>query len=72
MSPAPLIRTRVVKDGHSVAVRLPATLGLKPGDEVEVAIRPLGEWPAGYFDLEPTPEFPLPGHCKGRNRDPHK
>lgn len=72
MSPAPSIRTRVVKDGHSVAVRLPASLGLKPGDEVELSIRPLGEWPAGYFDLEANPGFPLPERCKGRNREPHK
>lgn len=68
MSPAPMIRTRVVKDGHSVAVRLPATLGLKPGDEVDLVLRRVDEWPAGYFDQEPSPAFPLPGRCRGKNK----
>jgi hypothetical protein len=71
MPPDPSIRARVVKDGHSVAVRLPASLGLKPGDEVELTLRPLGAWPADFFQLEASPLFPLPERCRGRKRDAH-
>ena len=66
------IRARVVKDGNSVAVRLPASLGLKPGDEVDLAIHLVGTWPAGYFDLEPSPEFPMAERTKPKSREARK
>ena len=58
--PAPSIRAKVIKDGNSVAVRLPASLGLKPGEEVNIDVRRVNSWPAGYFELEPSPDFPMP------------
>lgn len=63
------IRARVVKDGNSVAVRLPAALGLHPGDEVVLTVERVGGWPEGYFDLEPSPAFPLPDRSRHGTRE---
>jgi hypothetical protein len=54
------IRARLYQEGTSVAVQLPASLGLSPGEEVEIFIRRIHDWPPGFFDLEPSPEFPMP------------
>ena len=51
-SPSPSLRAKVVRVGNSVGVRLPANLHLKPGDEVEITIRPVDAWPEGYFDMQ--------------------
>jgi hypothetical protein len=68
----PAIRAKVIKNGNSVAVRLPASLGLKPGDEVDVNIRRVAAWPPGYFDLEPSPEFPMPERTQPEAREARK
>jgi antitoxin component of MazEF toxin-antitoxin module len=68
----PSIRARVIKDGNSVAVRLPASLGLKPGEEVVLEIRRVTEWPDGFFDLEPSPEFPMPERTRPAAREARK
>jgi hypothetical protein len=70
-TPAP-IRARVIKDGNSVAVRLPASLGLKPGEEVDIDVRRVKAWPAGFFDLEPSPEFPMPERTSPESREARK
>jgi len=70
-SPTP-IRARVIKDGNSVAVRLPASLGLKPGEEVDIEVRRVNAWPAGYFDLEPSPGFPMPERTLPESREARK
>ena len=56
----PPIRVKVIKDGNSMAVRLPASLGLKPGEELEIDIRRVKTWPTGFFEMEPSPDFPMP------------
>lgn len=66
------IRARVIKDGNSVAIRLPAALGLKPGEEVEIEIRRIKAWPAGFFELEPSPDFPMPERTSPKDREPRK
>jgi len=66
------IRAKVIKDGNSVAVRLPASLGLKPGEEVDIDIRRVGTWPPGIFDLEPSPEFPMPERISPKVREARK
>jgi virulence-associated protein VagC len=74
-TPAPLpapIRARVIKDGNSVAVRLPASLGLKPGEEVDIDIRRVSTWPAGFFDMEPSPDFPMPQRTSPATREARK
>jgi hypothetical protein len=71
--PNPLrIRAKVIKDGNSVAVRLPASLGLKPGEEVDIEVRRVGSWPPGYFDLEPSPDFPMPERVSPTLREARK
>jgi hypothetical protein len=62
----------VVKDGNSVAVRLPAFLGLKPGEEVDIDIRRVKAWPPGFFDLEPSPDFPMPERTSPASREARK
>jgi hypothetical protein len=62
----------VIKDGNSVAVRLPASLGLKPGEEVDIDIRRVNAWPAGFFDLEPSPDFPMPERTSPAKREARK
>jgi hypothetical protein len=57
---APTFRAKVVKRGKGLVVRLPDAFGLNPGDEVEIHLRRVDTWPPGYFDLEPSPEFPMP------------
>lgn len=69
--PAP-IRAKVIKDGNSVAVRLPACLGLKPGDEVDIDVRRDNTWPAGFFELEPSPDFPMPERTSPASREARK
>jgi hypothetical protein len=71
-STPPPIRTKVIKDGNSVAVRLPASLGLKPGEEVDIDVRRVGAWPPGFFDLEPSPEFPMPERVNPKVREARK
>lgn len=71
-SEPPVFRARVVKDGNSVAIRLPASLGLKPGEEVDLAIRRVCDWPAGYFELEANSAFPMPERAKGKHHDDRK
>jgi len=68
----PSIRARVIKDGNSVAIRLPASLGLKPGEDVEIDIRRVKAWPAGFFDLEPSPDFPMPERTSPEVRETRK
>ena len=68
----PPIRAKVIKDGNSVAVRLPASLGLRPGEEVDLSIRRVASWPLGYFDLEPSPEFPMPERTSPDVREARK
>ena len=70
--PKPSIRAKVIKDGNSVAIRLPAGLGFRPGDEVDVEIRRVGTWPEGFFDLEPSPEFPMPERTSPEQREARK
>jgi hypothetical protein len=67
-----LIRAKVIKDGNSLAVRLPASLGLKPGEEVDIDIRRVQAWPAGFFELEPSPEFPMPERTSPAAREARK
>ena len=50
----PVIRARVVRVGNSVGVRLPASLHLALGTEVEVTVRSVNAWPEGYFEMEPV------------------
>ena len=68
----PPIRAKVIKDGNSLAVRLPASLGFKPGEEVDLNIRRVSAWPAGYFDLEPSPDFPMPERTSPEAREARK
>lgn len=68
----PLIRAKVIKDGNSLAVRLPASLGFKPGEEVALQIRRVAAWPPGYFDLEPSPDFPMPDRNRPEAREARK
>jgi virulence-associated protein VagC len=68
----PTIRARVIKDGNSVAVRLPASLGLKPGEEVDMEIRRVNAWPEGFFELEPSPDFPMPERTNPAVREARK
>ena len=64
--PTPAIRAKVVRVGNSVGVRLPAALHLELGTEVEVTIRPVNAWPAGYFDMDPIPDFAVPERRPGK------
>ncbi|MDR3672921.1 MAG: hypothetical protein P4L36_18900 [Holophaga sp.] len=66
------IRARVIKDGNSVAVRLPASLGLKPGEEVDIEVRRVNAWPVGFFELEPSPDFPMPERTSPATREARK
>lgn len=68
----PPIRAKVIKDGNSVAVRLPASLGLKPGEEVDMDIRRVNAWPDGFFDLDPSPDFPMPDRTSPAAREVRK
>ena len=55
------IRAKVIRVGNSMGVRLPASLHLVPGTEVELTIRAVSAWPEGYFDQEPVgDDFTLP------------
>jgi len=71
-SPTQTIRAKVIKDGNSVAVRLPAFLDLTLGEEVYLEIRRVGAWPSGYFDLEASPEFPMPERTSPDSREDRK
>ena len=66
------IRAKVIKDGNSVAVRLPASLGLKPGEEVDIEVRRVHSWPAGFFEMEPSPDFPMPDRTRPAVREARK
>jgi len=68
----PAFRTKVIKDGNSVAVRIPASLGLKPGEVIEVEIHRIDIWPEGFFDLEPSPDFPFPARTNPKVREARK
>ncbi len=68
----PLIRAKVVKDGNSLAVRLPASLGFQPGEEVALQIRRVAAWPSGYFEVEPSPDFPMPDRKRPEVREARK
>ena len=70
-TPSP-IRAKVIKDGNSVSVRLPSSLGLKAGDEVDIEIRRVRAWPTGFFDLEPSPDFPMPERTAPEAREARK
>jgi hypothetical protein len=70
-TPSPF-RAKVIKDGNSVAVRLPASLGFKPGEEVDIDVRRVGAWPPGFFDLEPSPGFPMPERTSPEVRETRK
>lgn len=70
--PPPPIRARIIRDGNSVAVRLPASLGLRPGEEVEIEVRRVQAWPDGFFDLEPSPAFPMPARTSPDAREARK
>jgi virulence-associated protein VagC len=60
------IRAKVIRVGNSVGVRLPASLHLVLGSDVEVTIRPVNEWPDGYFDMEPVgADFVVPERESG-------
>jgi hypothetical protein len=62
----PSLRAKVVRVGNSVGVRLPANLHLKPGDDVEITIRPVDAWPEGYFDMQAVgADFILPERESG-------
>jgi hypothetical protein len=52
--PIPPIRAKVIRIGNSMGVRLPASLHLELGSDVEVQVRALNVWPEGYFELEPV------------------
>jgi len=52
-SPA-VVHAKVVRVGNSLGVRLPASLHLQPGVEMEVSVRVVDAWPEGYFDMEPV------------------
>ena len=70
--PLPSIRARVIKDGNSVAIRLPASLGLKAGEELDIDLRRVNVWPEGYFDLEAIPDFPMPERTSPEAREDRK
>ena len=58
---APVLRAKVVQVGNSVGIRLPASLHLQLGTEVEVTVRPANAWPPGYLDMEPVgTDFEVP------------
>jgi virulence-associated protein VagC len=60
------IRAKVIRVGNSVGVRLPASLHLVLGSDVEVTVRPFNAWPDGYFDMEPVGEdFVVPERESG-------
>jgi len=64
-SPQP-IRAKVVRIGNSMGVRLPASLHLALGTDVEVLVRPINAWPEGYFELEAVGEdFAVPARETG-------
>jgi antitoxin component of MazEF toxin-antitoxin module len=50
----PAIRAKVVRVGNSVGVRLPASLHLALGTDVELTVRAVNVWPEGYFEMEPV------------------
>jgi antitoxin component of MazEF toxin-antitoxin module len=52
----PAIRAKVVRVGNSVGVRLPASLHLALGTDVELTVRAVNVWPEGYFEMEPVGE----------------
>ncbi|HLO66607.1 MAG TPA: hypothetical protein VK188_06290 [Holophaga sp.] len=66
------IRAKVIKDGNSTAVRLPASLGLVPGEEVLIDLRRVDDWPEGFFDLDPSPDFPMPDRKSAEAREARK
>lgn len=68
----PPIRAKVIKDGNSVAVRLPASLGFNPGEEVDIQVSRANAWPEGFFDLEPSPDFPMPERISPAAREARK
>ena len=58
---SPAIRAKVVRIGNSMGVRLPASLHLELGADVEVTIRTLNVWPDGYAEMDPVGEdFQVP------------
>ena len=67
-NPSPqAIRAKIVRVGNSVGVRLPASLHLALGTEVEVTVRAVQAWPEGYFDQEPVGEdFQVPARESGK------
>lgn len=61
------IRARVCQIGNSVGVRLPAALALKPGDEVQITVQPLDEWPEEFLNLAPVEDdFQVPERGSGK------
>ena len=60
------IRAKIVRVGNSVGVRLPASLHLELGTDVEVTVRAISAWPDGYFEMEPVGEdFRVPERESG-------
>jgi len=64
------VRAKVIRIGNSLGVRLPASLHLQLGSEVEVLIRQVDAWPEGYADLDPVgPDFQVPPRETGRDHE---
>ena len=61
------IRAKIVRVGNSMGVRLPASLHLVLGTDVEVTVRPINAWPEGYFDQEAVgDDFKVPARESGK------
>jgi hypothetical protein len=66
ISSPPPIRAKIIRVGNSVGVRLPASLHLALGTDVEVIVRAVNVWPEGYFDSEPVgADFVVPERESG-------
>ena len=64
---AATVRAKVVRIGNSLGVRLPASLRLQLGSEVELIIRQVDAWPEGYAELDPVgPDFKIPARESGK------
>jgi len=72
-APTPAIRAKVVRVGNSVGVRLPASLHLALGTEVELTVRAVNVWPEGYFEMEPVSEdFVVPQRESAETHEKHR
>lgn len=65
-SSSPTIRAKVIRVGNSVGVRLPASLHLALGTDVEVTVCAVNVWPEGYFTMDPVgADFAVPDRESG-------